>query len=60
MLRDDQPKSAGLLMCQGGIDEALEQRMRPIRAALEFRMGLGSHEKRMVREFDHFHDAAIR
>ena len=41
-------------------DETLEQRMRLVRLALEFRMKLAGNVKRVLRQFDHFHELAIR
>ena len=42
-----------------GGDEALEQRMRLVRLALEFGMKLAGDEERMVRQFDDFHQLAV-
>ncbi len=47
-----------VLMCGG--DEAFEQRMRLMRLAQKFRVELARDKERMVFEFDHFHELAVR
>ena len=41
-------------------DEALEQRMRLVRLALELGMELAGDEERVVRQFDDLHQLAVR
>ena len=48
-----------MLRVRGG-DETLEQRMRLVRLAQEFRMELAGDEKRMVLQLDDFHQLAVR
>ena len=47
-------------MLGGCFDEAAEERVRTVRAALEFRMGLGGFEVRMILELDRFDEASVR
>ena len=47
------------VLMRGG-DEAFEQRMRLVRLAQEFRMELAGQEERMARQFDDFHQLAVR
>jgi len=44
----------------GGGDETLEERMRLVRLAQKFRVELAGNEERMVRQFDDFHQLAVR
>jgi hypothetical protein len=46
------------VLVRGG-DESLEQRMWLVRFALEFRMKLARHKKRMVFQFDDFNEFAV-
>ena len=46
------------VLVRGG-DEGLEQRMRLVRLALEFRMKLARHKKRVIFEFDDLDELAV-
>ena len=48
------------VFCDSGFYESTEQRMRTVRAGLQFRMSLCSDEERVIRKFYHFHDTSIR
>ena len=44
----------------GGGNEALEERVRLVRFAQKFGVKLAGNEERMVRQFDDFHQLAVR
>lgn len=44
----------------GGGDETLEQRVRPVGFAQEFRVELAGHEERMIRQLDQLDEQPVR
>ena len=56
--RNSQRLLVNALMCGG--DKALEERMRLVRLAQKFRMKLARHEERMIFQFNHLHQFAVR